>query len=222
MFDFKRIIGAWRAEGLISRMYDEFEEILETAAAMLVKVRSTLRGEFRAADTWDEIRAQDKQINRIQRLIRRQLVEHLSVAAGVDIPACLILMSTVKDAERLGDYAGYLFKIAYICPDPLKTDGFAEEMERLWSEVDSMMAEGRRALQDSDEPLARAVMEKENLVKKGCDAMLEKIAKGGVPPERIVAVTLISRYLRRLGGHTANIASSVVNPVERLDYKPKD
>ena len=222
MFNFKGLLRAWRAEGLVSKMYEEFEEMLGISAAMLAEVRRTLAGQLQADQAWDGIRSQDKQINRTQRLIRRQLVEHLSVDEGADIPACLILMSIVKDAERLGDYAGYLFKIAYICPDPLKTDGYADEIARLWDAVDTMMADGRRALEDSDEELARDVMEQENPIKDGCDGMLEQVAKSQLPPERIVAVTLVSRYLRRLAGHTANIASSVVNPVERLDYKPKD
>lgn len=222
MFNFKGLLKAWRAEGLVSQMYEEFEEMLDISAAMLAKVRSTLRGEVRADEAWEEVRAQDKKINRTQRLIRRQLVEHLSVAAGVDIPACLILMSIVKDAERLGDYAGYLFKIAHICPDAAGTEGFAGEIDRLWDALDSMMTDGWKALGDSDEALSRDVMAQENPIKDGCDAMLEKVAKAELPPERIVAVTLISRYLRRLAGHTANIVSSVVNPVERLDYKPKD
>ncbi len=222
MFDFKRILRAWRAEGLISRMYNEFEEMLDIAAEMLDRARSTLSGEMSPESLWDLMRARDKEINRTQRLIRRQLVEFLTVNEGVDIPACLILMSIVKDAERLGDYASYLFKSAYICRDAAKTEGFAEEIDRLWSEVASMMAEGRKALHESDEELARSVMERENPIKDGCDAMLQKAAGSHVAPERIVVVTLISRYLRRLAGHTANIASSVVNPVERLDYKPKD
>lgn len=222
MFNFKGILEAWRAEGLVTQMYEEFEEMLALATSMLAKVRSTLCGEVRAEDAREEIRAQDKQINRTQRLIRRQLVEHLSVAAGVDVPACLILMSIVKDAERLGDYAGYLFKIAHICPDATRTEGFASEIDRLWDELDSMMADGWKALAESDEALSRDVMTRENPIKDGCDAMLAKVAQAELPPARIVALTLISRYLRRIAGHTANIASSVVNPVERLDYKPKD
>ncbi|MHC4712961.1 MAG: PhoU domain-containing protein [Planctomycetota bacterium] len=222
MFNFKALLEAWRAEGLISQMYKEFEDMLDRSAEMFAITRETLAGEHDVDSVWQEVRRRDKEINRTQRLIRRQVVEHLTVEAGVDVPACLILMSIVKDAERLGDYMGYLFKVARICPDGAKTEGFADEIARLEEEVARMMADAKKALADSDEDLARNVMAREETIKDGCDAMLENISKAQLPSERIVAVTLISRYLRRLIGHTANIASSVVNPVERLDYKPKD
>ncbi len=223
MFNFKALLEAWRAEGLISQMYREFQEMLDRSSEMFAITRKTLAGEHDVDSVWQEVRQRDKDINRTQRLIRRQVVEHLTVEAGVDVPACLVLMSIVKDAERLGDYMGYLFKVARICPDAAKTQGFADEIARLEDEVARMMADAKKALADSDENLARDVMAREDTVKNGCDTMLEKVSKAAeLPPERIVAVTLISRYLRRLVGHTANIASSVVNPVERLDYKPKD
>lgn len=222
MFDFKRLIAAWRAEGLVSEMYREFEGMLDGVIGMYDEAARVLAGEVSPDDVRRDMRAKDKEINRTQRKIRRQLVEHLSIQPGADVPACLILMSIVKDAERLGDYLGYLLKVGYICPDVAKTEGFAEAMAGLEGRVGELLADGRRALAESDEDLARDVMAREDAIKKECDAMLEQVAKAQLPSERIVAVTLVSRYLRRLVGHTANIASSVINPVERLDYKPKD
>lgn len=222
MFNFKALLEAWRAEGLISQMYAEFQQMLEKSLEMFAITRKTLAGENDPDSVWQEVRQRDKEINRTQRLIRRQVVEHLTVEAGVDVPACLVLMSIVKDAERLGDYMGYLFKVARICGDAAKTAGFAEDVERIEDQVEKMMADAKKALAESDEALARDVMAREDPTKEGCDRMLENAAKAQLPPERIVAVTLISRYLRRLAGHTANIASSVINPIERLDYKPKD
>jgi phosphate uptake regulator len=221
MFNFKELITAWRSEGLVSEMFKDFEGMLAVSAEMFDTVKSVLSGDVAPDDAWEGLRAQDKKINRTERSIRRRIVEHLSVG-GADVPTCLILMSIVKDAERIGDYMGYLFKAARICPGAAKTEGFAEVVAELEADVASLMADGRKAIAESDEALAREVMERENPLKEKCDRMLEECARAALPPERIVAMTLLSRYFRRLAGHTANIASGIINPVERLDYKPKD
>ena len=39
-------------------------------------------------------------------------MEHLSINPGRDVPGCLALMSLVKDAERMGDYAKNIFGLA--------------------------------------------------------------------------------------------------------------
>jgi phosphate uptake regulator len=51
--------------------------------------------------------------------------------------------------------------------------------------------------------------------------MLLFLTRDTLSSDKTVALAIISRYLRRLTAHTANIASSVTNPIEWLDYKSK-
>ncbi len=222
MFNFKALLEAWRGEGLVADMYAEFEDMLAKAVWIFNAACKAISGETAPDTLFEDIRARDKEINRLQRLIRRQVVEHLTMRRDADVTVCLILMSIVKDAERLGDYGRDLFKVADICPDAAKTEGFAEAVAKIETHVNAFMEDGRKALAESDETLARNLMAREDALKKECDRMMEDLAKSALPPERIVALTLIAHYLRRLTAHTANIASGVINPVERLDYKPKD
>lgn len=221
MFNFKALLEAWRSEGLIAEMYGEFEQMLDLSAEIFETARKVLAGEVSPESVAEEVRGRDKQINRLQRLIRRQVVEHLAMHAGADVTACLILMSIVKDAERLGDYGRDLFSVSYICPGATRTEGFTDRVSRLENRVAELMGDSRKALAESDEELARDVMGRESGMKAECDAIIEALVEAGLPTERTIALTLVSHYLRRLTAHTANIASGVINPVERLDYKPK-
>ena len=55
---------------------------------------------------------QDVKINKLQRKIRKRVMLHLSVQANSpDLPYCLVLISLIKDVERIGDYAKDLSEI---------------------------------------------------------------------------------------------------------------
>lgn len=222
MFSFKALLKAWRSGGLISDMFSEFSQMMEKAADTFEEAHKALSGEFDLQPAFEEVRRRDREINATEALIRRQLVQHLTVQAGSDVTLSLILMSIVKDAERAGDYCRDLFGVAFICSDAAKTEGFAESIEELFSGVGRLMEDSRRALSESDEELARDVMDREKRLKADCDSLLDKLVKSGLSSERTVALTMIICYLRRITAHTANISSGVINPVERLDHSPRD
>ncbi|MCH8936264.1 MAG: PhoU domain-containing protein, partial [Gemmatimonadetes bacterium] len=53
-----------------------------------------------------QIYKQDVKVNKLERKIRKQVIAHLSIAGNsADVPYSLLLMSLVKDVERIGDYA---------------------------------------------------------------------------------------------------------------------
>ncbi|MEK6248840.1 MAG: PhoU domain-containing protein, partial [Planctomycetales bacterium] len=60
----------------------------------------------------------DKRINQAEQRIRREIVVHATVHGAVVFPACLVLMSIVKDAERVGDYSMNIFDLAELTPQP--------------------------------------------------------------------------------------------------------
>ena len=58
----------------------------------------------------------DLRINATEQRIRREIVVHGSIHGSATFPAMLIMMSLVKDAERIGDYAKNLFELADLRP----------------------------------------------------------------------------------------------------------
>lgn len=222
MFGFKALIDAWRGKGLVPEMFDEFQDMLKNSAMMLKVASDALAGNVEQDKARAEMRARDKQINRIQRGIRRGVVEHMVYNPGVDVAASLVLMSIVKDAERLGDYARALYEAGDISAGVVSTPGYAEAIKDIEDGIEGLIYDAAKALQDSDEALARDVMAREDSLKAKCDDILARVAADRLPGDKTAALAVISRYLRRMTAHTANIASSVTNPVEWLDYKPKE
>lgn len=57
-----------------------------------------------------------------------------------------------------------------------------------------------------------------------CESIVERLVRGevkDVSPETATAVALYARYLKRIGGHSRNIVTSVVNPFHRIGYREK-
>jgi len=56
----------------------------------------------------------DRRINYTEQEIRRKIVVHGSIHGAVTFPALLVMMSLVKDAERIGDYAKNIFDLTRV------------------------------------------------------------------------------------------------------------
>jgi len=221
MFDFKALFEAWRGQGLVSKMFAEFEEMLVQAEDMFKIACRCCSGTLDPAAAGEELRSRDKQVNKLQRSIRRQVVEHLIAKPGTDVPACLVLMSIVKDAERLGDYSRALFSTSQLCCPAVQGGKYAAALRDVEAEVGRLMADAKRALAESDEALANDIMSREDAIKAKCNRLFSDLTADDLSGVETASLALMSWYFRRLTAHTANIASSVVNPVEWLDYKSK-
>jgi phosphate uptake regulator len=221
MFSFKALFDAWRGPGLVSKMFDEFEHMLALVGEMFASACAGCSGTVDVDAARDDLRSRDKEVNKLQRSIRRQIVEHLIAEPGTDVPACLVLMSIVKDAERLGDYSRALFDAARISCPAVQGGKYAAALRKIEAAISAMIADAKKALTASDETLANDIMSREDDVKAQCDGILDGLTRDNLSGAETVALAVISRYLRRLAAHTANIASSVTNPVEWLDYKSK-
>ena len=106
----KQLIEAWRGRDLLSRMLDEFRGMLADAEWMFRTVGDVLDRRQKPEDVHDKFFALDQAINALEKDIRRRIVEHLSLRGDADVPACLVMMSVVKDASP---------RCSRRCPRPL-------------------------------------------------------------------------------------------------------
>jgi len=105
------LLRAWRKRDLLRRIFDEFIQMLDISRGMFEAVCEVLEGKRKLEEVKVTIYQHDQEINKLEQTIRTQLLEHLTLRPGVDISACLVLMSVVKDAERLGDYCKNLIDV---------------------------------------------------------------------------------------------------------------
>ncbi len=214
----KRILEALRARGLLEHMLKHFSDMLDDGEWMFDTATAVLMREKEAGEVRDAIFARDKKVNEEQRQIRKELVEHLTVAPGVNASACLVLMSVIKDAERIGDYCKNIYQVADIYGGNFEHGPYAYSLRQILLEIKGMFSRTKHAFNDSDTHLAEQVMTALRSLTKRCDMMISQLIRDNLPTEQAVAYALLSRYFKRVAAHLANIASAVISPVHLIDF----
>lgn len=215
---FRELINAWRKRDPLEDMYEKLIFMIEACEWMFDAAwQATVEGET-APQVKEDIYRRDVDVNRAERTIRKRIIEHLSVQPGVDVPACLVLMSVVKDAERLGDYCKNILEVAELEAEPLTSSSSYGSFEEIKKDVKQLFARTRTALADSDDVLAREVIAEERTLVRRCEALVERLASEDLPSRLGVPWALLARHLKRVSAHLGNLASSLVMPLHKLDY----
>ncbi|UCD48606.1 MAG: hypothetical protein JSW27_13855 [Phycisphaerales bacterium] len=215
---FANLSRFWKGGAFVAKALEEFKEMLDSTEVMYALARGRLLEEAQEPNLEERIRKIDKGVNDAQRDIRRRIIEHLSLQPTVDVNACLLLMSVVKDAERLGDYAKNLYEVTQLQDRPMDIELFRRYFDDLDKDVSTLFQLTREAFVDSDETKAQMAWGYENKVAKWCDNVVRELANSDLSVNEAVCFSLIARYLKRIVAHLVNIATSVVLPLSDLDY----
>ncbi len=215
---FKQLLEAWRGESFLSNIVAEFIDMLKIDLWMVEKAIESLKEKDKAEAIKSELYAEDKSVNKKEQEIRRKLVEHLSINPREDFVACLVFMSIVKDAERIGDYAKNVFELNSIIKDGVDDD-FGILIMSLVNQVKTDLEEVISAFEGSDYEKAKEIMIRHKDISKQVESLLRSLAaRKDFSSDKIVGYTLFLRYLKRISSHTANVASAIVNPLEKIDF----
>ena len=174
-------------------------------------------------DARTRIYQQDVKINKLERSIRRQVIAHLSLAGNTaSLPYCLLLMSLVKDVERIGDYAKNLAEVPDFHPGPLPDDELVGELREIQRVVEGLFAAAAEVFKSSDRERAVELIRQGRDTAHRCDTLVERVARSSYEAGSTTAVVLGTRYYKRIGAHVLNVLSSVVMPLHKLDYYDED
>ncbi|MGD2016926.1 MAG: PhoU domain-containing protein [Planctomycetota bacterium] len=168
------------------------------------------------SDVWGT----DKRINSTERRIRRRILTHLTAHGVEGISGHLAMMSVVRDAERIGDYAKNIFDLA--TSGGRLTEVHREDLIGLRDRISRMLAKIRNIHGTEDEEAARAFGEDAETICRHCDERIAAIlgeAEGGSDG---AAAALAYRYFKRVTAHASNVASAVLVPVDQLGYWDED
>ncbi len=216
---FKQFIEALRRRPLLSQMYAEMEAMLAQAVDMFRPISEVLRGKRELSqETRDQVYAMDRKINRIQRRIRKQLVEHLIVSPGSDVPISLVLMSIAKDAERVGDLCKNILEVTEELVEPLRHGHYGTRFRDLLLRTEDLFEPTVEAFLQSDRDIGQEAVDRGRALAKECDAVIKDLLNDDRPCREAVLYALLARYLKRVDLHLTNIASSVVMPLHMIDY----
>ncbi len=219
---FRELLTLLRSKDPLRRMYDDLLSMIDVSQRMFETVwQQTISGKP-GPEVTEDVRCMDVEVNKTERSIRRSLVEHIVVYGWGDLPACLALMSIVKDAERLGDYCKQILDAAAKQDHGLSQARTLAEFQVAYEETYGLFETTRQALAASDASLAQKVMLTEREVRRRCDALLDSLLAEDLPSNLGIPWALITRYLKRIAGHLSNIASSLVMPLHKIDYHDTD
>ncbi len=165
-----------------------------------------------------EIKKTDRQVNRAEREIRRDLVVHASVAGAIDTPAILIYMSIVKDIERVGDYGKNLRDLGR---DGVELSAFPAWHD-LRAEVSQMITDTAEVFGARDEERATQLLIRGDELLTEFDQAVSALVRGEDDQPHPVGRALALRYLKRIVAHLTNVLSAVVMPIDQLDYFDED
>ena len=189
------------------QMLEDGRHIFDAAANALIGGTDP---EVIRADLFDT----DQRINQAEQQIRRQIVVHGTVHGAQSFPALLAMMSLAKDAERIGDYAKNLFDLAVLKPD-LGGDEERRRLVELKDEISRILGKTRDVFEAQSTDDARAVLEECDRVQDACDANMVQALQSR---DNATGWALASRYFKRVASHAANVATSLVMPLDKLDF----
>ncbi len=221
----KRLVAALTGQNPMQSASEHFHEMLRLSLELVVEAGSVYWGRVLTPAERTALYEKDVQINKLQREIRKAVIFNLSGPVPSDVPFCLLMMSLVKDVERIGDYAKNLVEVPSLCGHEtegtahvLPDDAVVAELRQIGQSVENISLEAAEVYLNSDQERARELTFEGRRLSKRCDKLIAQIARGGYSAEVAVDLTLGTRFYKRINAHGLNILSSLLMPLHKLDY----
>lgn len=215
---FSRLFRSSSRSKLLEAAFNDVTTMLDQAGAMLDHSVEVL---LENAPLELDLVEMDDVVDEGEREVRRLVLEHLSMNPKQDLVASLILVSIVNDAERIGDFARGLAGLASVSQSP-RTGRFATELRELAGRVRQMFALTAAAFRDDDVENARRVIVHHTVIKREFRALVDRVAASELSADMAITYASGARILRRISAHLSNIASTVVQPFDRIRHGDED
>lgn len=219
---FKELIQVLSSAGTESEPRQGLREMLQLAHGMVEDAGKAFWGREPSEADRRDLFERDIRLNQLERGIRKQIVIGLASGPATDTTDALLVMSLVKDVERIGDYAKNLAELVELSPDPLPEDRHVEALRGIRRDVERMSREARAVLDANDSARAEAMLKSGRGLTSRCDELVTAIARAEYPSQQAVTLALASRFYKRIAAHSLNVLTSVVMPLHKLDYFDED
>ena len=121
---FENLLNLFKGKDFLTTVYDDFKKMIDNADEMFDLVCKRLLYNDPESPLRERVYSLDREINEAEKEIRRRILEHLSFNPKEDISLCLVLMSIVKDAERIGDYSKNLYEVSRLIEKEIDISDF--------------------------------------------------------------------------------------------------
>jgi len=213
----------------IFRDADQLENVEEQLHEMLASCEDAYRlattavfGEVDVTGAGKQLWELDRAINKTERSIRRELLVHGTVkGADVDQGLMLTYMSLAKDIERIGDKCKDVWELAEMGANLSSSDD-AEELQRHRVDVAKLISETLAAFTSQDTERVHELIPAIREDGDHYDEHVTELVMSTRPSHEASPQALFYRYIKRLSAHLSNILSSIVMPIDRLDFYNPD
>ncbi len=221
----KEILAIFNKDSLLDQAYKKSYEMLEITHQMFKEAKISLR-ERNDNKLAEHIYDQDIAVNKFEREVRRKVLSHLAVSGSIDLYSGLVLVSIIIDVERIGDYTKNIVEMAQNHPSKLHGGLYEDDLLKVETAVEDVFTRMREIFEKTDDRKAEQLLVEYQWINKICDQHAidylnerdKTISSGDA-----VALSLYFRFLKRINSHLRNIATSVVNPFDKIGfYRRKD
>jgi phosphate transport system protein len=221
----KEILAIFNKDTLLDQAYKRSYEMLDITHQMFQEARISLR-ERNDNKLAEHIYDQDIAVNKFEREVRRKVLSHLAVSGSTDLYSGLVLVSIIIDVERIGDYTKNIVEMAQNHPPKLTGGLYEDDLAKVETAVNDVFTRVREIFEVADAGKAEQLLVEYQWINKVCDQHAidylnerdRTISSGDA-----VALSLYFRFLKRINSHLRNVATSVVNPFDKIGfYRRKD
>ncbi|MEM9997713.1 MAG: PhoU domain-containing protein [Bacteroidota bacterium] len=209
---------AKRQPTLVAQSLDHMDAMLAATEQMVAAATAHVLDGTSLADDLDMA---DAAVNERERQVRRAVLSHLALSGETEVPLSLALVSVVQDAERIGDLAKSLAKMADLADGAL-TGPHADTLRALSADVQGLFAPVRTAFAEGDTAQAEAAMQTAAEIRARVEAFIATLAQSdGVTVPQALVLAMSARLHFRIAAHLSAIASAVARPFDRLREGPE-
>ena len=215
---FRQLFGPEERSALVNAAFADVSQMLHLSAEMLDhSLEVLLENQPVSVDLED----MDDVVDESERRVRRTILQHLAVNPRQDLVASLVLVSMVQDAERIGDFARGLVELMKMARSP-RQGVFRDELRALAARVRPLFDICERAFREGDEAQARQVMAAHSGLRKELKEYRGRVANSDLSADMAIVYAGAAQILRRVGAHLSNIATTVVQPYDKIRHGDED
>ncbi|MCK9996433.1 MAG: hypothetical protein KAH56_09185 [Candidatus Krumholzibacteria bacterium] len=216
---FRSILDLFREDNWSNELVDMIMEMLDLGENMFDYTIGVLVRGKPDDDPQQMLYNRDQRINKLERKIRRRVVSHLSVKGSrAEVPSALIFMNVVKDGERIGDYIKNLHEVIEMMPPDPDHKLYQDHLAAPAAAIAEIFTLTRQAFLESDEEIAGKVIKKAKNQGREYEDTIRTITTSDLDTQDAVCLVLVLRFFKRVAAHMSNIASTVVMPVDMIDF----
>lgn len=216
--EFKKIFDAIFKSKILLGIYEEVEKMhLESEKMFEESFESLIKNDDQLAK---KLIREDLEINKLEIKIRKEILGYLAVNTAPDLNSALILVTTVSNYERIGDYAKGIARLALAYPSPFKENGYTKRIFEIKNLILKEFGMVISAFKNQDLKKAREAIEIYKRIREIEDSLVADLnQEKNLKISTAITYALLSTYLRRIGAHLKNVATGIIEPFPLIDFE---